>query len=107
MARDQLEGLVVVEQPGALPNLSEAFPLGAGEDGFGLGFQVSSGSLAGRASGSLSWAGIQNTHFWIDRENGIGVVLLMALLPFYDDKAIDLLTSFERTLYDELWIDAN
>jgi len=34
----------------------------------------------------LSWAGIQNTHFWIDPTNGIGVVLMLQILPFYDEK---------------------
>ena len=47
----------------------------------------------------MSWAGIMNTHFWIDPANEIGVVLLLQLYPFYDDKAIELLTTFERTLY--------
>ena len=101
MARDQLEAVTVVEQPSAMPNVSRAFPLGAGKDGFGLGFQVSTGqSVGGRPPGALSWAGLQNTHFWIDPTNGIGVVLMLQLLPFYDEKVIDLMTTFERTLYD-------
>jgi CubicO group peptidase (beta-lactamase class C family) len=105
MVRDQLDGLVVTEQPGVQPELSHPFPMGAGRDGFGLGFQVSAeGSPAGRAAGSLSWAGIQNTHFWIDRENGVGGVMMMALLPFYDPGAIELLTSFERMVYRSLGI---
>jgi len=100
MTRDHLEGITVVEQPGAIPTLAMAFPLGAGKDGFGLGFQISVGeSVGGRPPGSLSWAGIANTHFWIDPANEIGVVLLLQLLPFYDDKAVELLTAFERTLY--------
>jgi CubicO group peptidase (beta-lactamase class C family) len=102
MVRDQLEGIVVVEQPSASPNTAMAFPLGAGRDGFGLGFQVAAGEgTGGRSPGSLSWGGIANTHFWIDLENDLGVVLMMQFLPFYDDKAISLLTTFERTLYRE------
>ena len=34
--------------------------------------------------------------------NGIGVVLLLQLRPFYDEQVIDLMTTFERTLYDGL-----
>jgi methyl acetate hydrolase len=102
MVRDQLEGITVVEQPSVAPNTAMAFPLGAGQDGFGLGFQVAAGGDTGsRSPGSLSWAGIQNTHFWIDPERGLGVVLLLQFYPFYDDEAIDLLTTFERTLYTE------
>ncbi len=103
MTRDNLKGITVVEQPSARPHLSKAFPLGAGKDGFGLGFQVSVGqSVGGRAPGSLSWAGIRNTHFWIDPSTGIGVLLLLQLLPFYDEYVIDLMTRFERALYDGL-----
>lgn len=103
MVRDQLEGITVIEQPAAQPSTARAFPLGSGKDGFGLGFQVSVGeSVGGRPAGSLSWAGIQNTHFWIDPVNGIGVVLLLQLRPFYDEQVIDLMTTFERTLYDGL-----
>jgi CubicO group peptidase (beta-lactamase class C family) len=103
MVRDQLEGIKVLEQPSAQPNISMAFPLGAGKDGFGLGFQISVGeSVGGRPAGTLSWAGILNTHFWIDPTNGLAVVLLLQLLPFYDEEVIDLMTTFEQTLYDGL-----
>ncbi len=103
MTRDQLEGITVVEQPAVMPNIAKAFPLGAGRDGFGLGFQVSVGeSVGGRPPGSLSWGGVANTHFWIDPQNGIGVVLMLQLLPFYDERALELLTTFERTLYSGL-----
>src|SRR5690606_31209819 len=47
-------------QPSVVPALSAAFPLGAGRDTHGLGFQVT-GSPAEpglRAPGSMSWAGI-------------------------------------------------
>ena len=100
MGRDQLEGLVVREQPGAIPELSNPFPIGAGRDGFGLGFQVAVGEAdRGRPAGSLSWAGLANTHFWIDQENGIGVILLFQLLPFYDEAVLGVMADFESTLY--------
>lgn len=100
MTSNQLGDLTVVEQPGADPARSAPFPLGAGRDGFSLGFQVAQGDGPdGRADGSLSWAGLQNTHFWIDPRNGIGVVLLFQVLPFYDPQIIAVLREFERTLY--------
>lgn len=101
MTRDQLGelGLSVVEQPGAYPAWSAPFPLGAGSDGFSLGFQVAVDSPDGRPDGSLSWAGLYNTHFWIDPENEIGVVLLFQVLPFYDPQVIETLRTLERALY--------
>lgn len=40
MTQNQIGELVVEEQPGALPALSRAFPLGGNRDKFGLGFQI-------------------------------------------------------------------
>jgi CubicO group peptidase (beta-lactamase class C family) len=91
-------------QPGAIPTLSEPFPLGAGRDTFGLGFQITGAhdSAFERAPGSMSWAGLFNTEFWIDPQRGIGGVLLMQYLPFYDADAIETLQGFERRVYEGL-----
>ncbi len=101
MTRDQIGelGLTVVEQPGAYSSWSKAFPLGAGNDGFSLGFQVAVDAPDGREDGSLSWAGLDNTHFWVDMKSGIGVVLLFQVLPFYDQQVIETLRAAERALY--------
>ena len=104
MGRNHLGDVRVRLQEAATPNLSAVFPLGAGRDGFGLGFQVTgSPATAGlRSPGSLSWAGIFNTEFWIDPSRGIGGILLMQYLPFYDKAAIDTLLGFEQRSYDLL-----
>lgn len=101
MTRNHLAdlGLTVVEQPSALPTWSKAFPLGAGRDGFSLGYQVASDAPDGRSDGSLSWAGLFNTHFWIDPDAEIGVVLLFQLLPFNDEHVVETLRAAERALY--------
>jgi methyl acetate hydrolase len=98
-------GAVRVElQPTANPALSQPFPLGAGRDTFGLGFQVTSkhDTPFARSPGSLAWAGIFNTEFWIDPARGIGAILLMQYLPFYDDAAIATLQGFEQRVYQGL-----
>lgn len=102
MTRDQLGDFTVTEQPGAMPELSRPFPLGAGSDGFGLGFQISTAPSADRRpAGSLSWSGLANTHFWIDPETGVGVALLFQVLPFYDPAVLQVMDRFERALYAE------
>jgi len=106
MTRDQLDGLTVVEQPVAMPSLSAPFPLGAGRDGFGLGFQIAVDAPDGRPDGTLSWSGLFNTHFWIDPRNGIGVVLLFQVLPFYEPQVIDVLRRVERAVYAPVAADA-
>jgi methyl acetate hydrolase len=100
MSENQIGALFVVQQPSAMPAMSKPFPLGAGRDKFGLGFELAAGGDADhRRAGSLSWAGIYNTEFWIDPKAGIGAVLLLQYLPFYDDSAIRTLQSFEAAVY--------
>jgi methyl acetate hydrolase len=70
---------------------------------WGLGFMISTAQVSGgRSPGSLAWAGLGNTYFWIDPAKGIAGVILMQLLPFADRKALALLTSFERAVYADL-----
>lgn len=98
-------GSVRVElQPAALPEITEPFPLGAGRDTFGLGFQITGAhdDPLARSPGSMSWAGAFNTQFWIDPARGVGGVLLMQYLPFYDATAIETLQGFERRVYQGL-----
>jgi methyl acetate hydrolase len=68
-----------------------------------LGFMISTDAVpAGRSAGSLAWAGLGNTYFWIDPAKGIAGVILMQLLPFADPKALALLDAFERATYAAL-----
>jgi methyl acetate hydrolase len=69
-------------------------------DRFGFGFLINPVAYeGGRSKGSLAWAGIDNTYFWIDPEKKIGAVILMQLLPFCDTEAMAVLRSFERAVY--------
>ncbi len=104
MGQNHLGNVRVELQPAALPALTEPFPLGAGRDTFGLGFQITGAhdDPLSRSPGSMSWAGIFNTEFWIDPERGVGGVLLMQYLPFYDAAAIETLQGFERRVYQGL-----
>jgi CubicO group peptidase (beta-lactamase class C family) len=101
MGQTQTGSVHVELQPTANEAVSKPFPLGAGRDTFGLGFQVtgSPGDPGMRQPGSLSWAGIFNTEFWIDPSRRICAVLMMQYLPFYDPAAIDTLQGFERRVY--------
>jgi CubicO group peptidase (beta-lactamase class C family) len=68
-----------------------------------LGFMISTEAVpGGRGPGSLAWAGLGNTYFWIDPAKGIAGVILMQLIPFADPKAVALLGDFERALYAAL-----
>jgi methyl acetate hydrolase len=105
MGENQIGAIFVEQQPAANPLLAKPFPLGAGRDRFGLGFQIASKddrNAKYRGPGSLSWAGLFNTEFWIDPRRHVGGVMLMQLLPFYDDGAIRTLRDFEEIVYQHL-----
>jgi CubicO group peptidase (beta-lactamase class C family) len=103
MTRNHIGSLVVPLQPTANPALSKPFPLGAGIDKWGLGFQLkATPEPYARSVGSFSWAGIYNTEFWVDPEKQIGGVLLLQVLPFYDEQAIAALRGFEQRVYRAL-----
>jgi len=104
MLKPQTNGVRVRPQPSAIPTLSKPYPLGAGEDIWGLGFQLADPKQPDPASrpDSGNWAGIYNTFFWIDPKAELGVVVMMQMLPFYDADALATLQGVERRVYSNL-----
>ncbi len=83
-------------QPTSKPDFSKPFPLGAGADVWGLGFQVATM----QRPGSMSWAGIHNTFFRIDPKEELGIIILMQTLPFYNEAALRVLQGVETRVYE-------
>jgi methyl acetate hydrolase len=102
MTTNQIGDLNVERQTPSNPAI-RPFPIGAGKDKFGFGFQVETAPIGPglRSAGSYSWGGIYNTHFWIDPQKQIGVVVLMQVLPYYGDAPIRVLRGFERIVYQQ------
>ena len=71
--------------------------------GWGLSFQINlEDAPTGRSAGSLSWAGLDNTFFWIDPIRGIGGVFLTQTLPFADADVLSVADAAEAAVYDGL-----
>jgi methyl acetate hydrolase len=104
MARNAMGELNVRPLKTAAPAYSHDAEFFAGmTKKWGLGFMISpEPGPCGRGAGSLNWAGLGNTYFWIDPANDVAGVILMQLLPFADPKALQLLDAFERAVYDTL-----
>jgi methyl acetate hydrolase len=67
---------------------------------WGLGFMINTEETPeGRSAGSLAWAGLANTYYWIDPSRDITGVILMQVLPFADNKCLDVFSGFERGVY--------
>ena len=95
--------VVVKQQLSANLALSRNFPVGAGKDKWGLGFQLAAEKLPNRRTpGSGTWAGIFNTHFFIDPSKEIGVVVMMQTLPFYDEASMKVYAGVEEAVYANL-----
>jgi len=70
---------------------------------WGLGFLINTTAYdRGRSAGSLAWAGLFNTFYWIDPKRRACAVILMQFLPFVDREAVGLLNDFETSLYRHL-----
>jgi len=101
MAKNQIGDVGVRAIKSALPASSMDFRfVNDGKDKWGLGFLITTVGVPGkRSAGSLSWGGIDNTYFWVDRTRGVGGVILMQFLPFADTKALAVYDAFERGVY--------
>jgi len=53
----------------------------------------------GRGAGSMTWAGLYNTYYWIDPASRIAGVIMMQILPFADRRALNVYRLFERGVY--------
>jgi len=68
--------------------------------GWGLSFMINDEQApTGRSAGSLAWAGLANTYFWIDPTLGLGGVYATQVFPFADHKALPLFFEFEKAVY--------
>src|SRR5712671_4809421 len=67
---------------------------------WGLSFLINTAKTPeGRSAGSLAWAGLANTYFWIDPARDIAGVILMQVLPFFDQKCLEAFAGFESGVY--------
>ncbi len=104
MTRNQIGAIDVVKLKTVQPNNSagaEFFPGMVKK--WGLGFMINTEKApTGRSAGSLAWAGLANTYFWIDPSRRIAGVIMMQYLPFADPEALQALSAFESGVYRTL-----
>ena len=104
MSANSIGNSCVVKLSSAMPpysNDAEFFP--GLEKTWGLTFMINNEPApTGRAAGSLGWAGLANSYFWIDPATGIGGAYLTQILPFADEKSLPLYLDFETAVYRSL-----
>jgi methyl acetate hydrolase len=104
MSKDGLGNLSSGGWPTSIPSLTnegEFFPGVA--KGWAYTFMLNrEPTPSGRPAGSLMWAGLANTFFWIDRKNGIGGYWASQILPFQDIASYPGFVDFETAVYRNL-----
>jgi methyl acetate hydrolase len=101
MARNQIGDLTVGALKTAMPSASNDVELFPGMvKKWGLGFLITTEALpTGRSAGSLAWAGLANTYYWIDPVKRLAGVILTQILPFFDEPFLGTVAEFETALY--------
>jgi len=89
--------------------ISTADPVASGDVNLGTGWKWGLGllrnteSLPGmRSAGSGAWAGIFNTHFWVDPATRVTGAVYTQTLPFAEPRVFQMYVDFEMALYASL-----
>jgi CubicO group peptidase (beta-lactamase class C family) len=99
MARNAMGDLVCEAMKTAAPNDSNDVDFVAGMK-WGLSFLINPAPMpTGRSAGSLAWAGLANSYFWIDPTRQVAGVFATQVLPFFDQKAVQTFQDFETAVY--------
>ena len=88
--------------PTADPASTHSFNAGPGYK-WGLGLLLNTQDIPGmRRAYSGAWAGLCNTHFWVDPTTGICASIYSNFLPFVPPEALELYANYEKALYASL-----
>jgi methyl acetate hydrolase len=101
METNQIGALTAGKMKSFRPNVSSNVDMQPGEtEKWSLGFLLNTAPYSGgRSAGSLAWAGLFNTFYWIDPKRKLCAVILMQFLPFVDREAVGMLNDFEHAVY--------
>jgi methyl acetate hydrolase len=101
MGQNHMGALNVLPMKTFNPGMSNDCELYPGMDKkWGLTFLINTQDVPGaRSAGSLAWAGINNTYYWLDPVKRVAGVLMTQVLPFADPTVLGLLDRFERAVY--------
>jgi methyl acetate hydrolase len=104
MSQNHIGNLNVTEFKTTAPSLSNDADFWPGMAcKWGLSFLINpERTPQGRSAGSLAWAGLANTFFWIDPTTQVTGVYLTQILPFFDHKSIELFRDYETAVYQSL-----
>jgi CubicO group peptidase (beta-lactamase class C family) len=101
MLADRLQGLNFRKMVTVTPAITadcDPFPGTRRTHSFGF-FRLEEDILGMRSAGSQGWAGVLNTHFWLDPRKDVAAVIMTQSLPFVEPRFADTYAKFERAVY--------
>ncbi|MCF6234045.1 MAG: beta-lactamase family protein [Rhodobacteraceae bacterium] len=104
MLADQMRGLEFRPMISVAPPLTADVDLFPGEKAtHSFAFLRNEVAVPGkRSAGSLGWAGVCNTHYWIDPAKDVAAVIMTQSLPFVEPPMLKTYDAFERAVYAAL-----
>lgn len=99
MLADQTRGLPFRTMRSAMPGRSADVELPPGTTHSFAFVRTEQDQPGKRRAGAQGWAGICNTHYWVDPAANIAAVLMTQSLPFMEPAFAETYDAFERAVY--------
>lgn len=99
MSENQIGSIFVEKLKSTDASVTADLDVGPGNKytyGFLLNTQM---SPEGRPAGTLMWAGVENSFYWIDPHRSLCAVIMMQFFPFLDPQGVGMLTDFTKAIY--------
>lgn len=102
MTSDQMQGLTFQRMETVAPPLSASVEMPEGTTHSFAFVRAESDVPAARRAGTQSWAGVCNTHYWIDPASDLAAVIMTQSLPFAEEPYMRTYRAYEEALYASL-----
>ena len=102
MCADQMQGLTFRTMHTVAPPLTADVVMPEGTTHSWAFVRAEADEPGKRSAGSLSWAGVCNTHYWIDPAKDVCAVIMTQSLPFVEPPLLKTYDAYERAVYASL-----
>lgn len=103
MTADQMNGLTLTRMVTMAPPVTADFdPFPGTRVTHSVAFMRNEEDIPGkRSAGSQAWAGVLNSHYWIDPAKDLAAVIMTQSLPFVEERFMKTYDAYERAVYAE------
>ncbi|MEM9551321.1 MAG: serine hydrolase domain-containing protein [Pseudomonadota bacterium] len=99
MLSDQMQGKHFARMASVAPALTADVELPADTTHSFAFVRTETDQEGKRSAGTLSWAGVCNTHYWIDPARNLAAVIMTQSLPFVEPPLLETYDAYERAVY--------